>query len=505
MENEKHDLKIYGAFFIFSFIILFVVSPDSYTHDMLYRCDSSWFFMCGKAWMNGMVPYVDFADSKGPFLWLIYGIGYLISNHSFIGVFWLSVLFYSLTFFFCYKIASLFLNGRYEAIATAMLMSIPFFNCLVHYEVRAEDFCQPFIVGSLYLMLRSLVKPEKSYKTACLFVGLSIVACLLIKWSLAAMMLFLCVPLLVVAYRDRHIKGSIAYGLMGMLAFAIPFLVYFFIEGNFSEFIKEYFINTYYTVKVPYGMAVNRYLQETVGLFSFKKICYILYIASALLFCKYYKNVWLWPFICSVFFVLAVTYNALSYYINAASVFAIFLVILFVKFLSSKIRFDKGAVISVAVFTVMCNAIFVVGYLKVRGKNNLFFQKENRKEFYGAAYIVGQMKRPTIFYETLECGLDVPSGALPGCKYWSRQTGETKEMTREREWAVANAKPDFIVANSNDSKQVSKMRNLGYRYYTMFYGVARWDKRYLYGRPGLKLPPKDFMPSDMDIFLKKKK
>ena len=29
--------------------------------------------------MNGMVPYVDFTDSKGPSLWLIYGIGYLLS------------------------------------------------------------------------------------------------------------------------------------------------------------------------------------------------------------------------------------------------------------------------------------------------------------------------------------------------------------------------------------------------------------------------------------------
>ena len=39
--------------------------------------DSAWFFMCGKAVMNGLTPYVDFTDSKGPLLWLIYGIGYL--------------------------------------------------------------------------------------------------------------------------------------------------------------------------------------------------------------------------------------------------------------------------------------------------------------------------------------------------------------------------------------------------------------------------------------------
>ena len=67
---------------IFVFIVLFGVSPDSYTHDLLDRTDSAIFFTSGKAWMNGMIPYTEFADSKGPLLWLIYGIGYLLSKLS---------------------------------------------------------------------------------------------------------------------------------------------------------------------------------------------------------------------------------------------------------------------------------------------------------------------------------------------------------------------------------------------------------------------------------------
>ena len=45
-------------------------------------------------------PYLDFADSKGLLLWLIYGIGYLISPTSYIGVFWLSIIAYTITFEF---------------------------------------------------------------------------------------------------------------------------------------------------------------------------------------------------------------------------------------------------------------------------------------------------------------------------------------------------------------------------------------------------------------------
>ena len=69
------DKAVFGYLALFAFIILLLVSPDSYTHDVYFRVDSGCFFTAGKAWMNGMVPYIDFADSKGPLLWLIYGVG----------------------------------------------------------------------------------------------------------------------------------------------------------------------------------------------------------------------------------------------------------------------------------------------------------------------------------------------------------------------------------------------------------------------------------------------
>lgn len=96
---RKEDWKIFGLFFIFIFILFFFISSDSYTHDLWYKNDSAWFYMCGKAWMNGMIPYVDFSDSKGPLLFLIYGIGYLLSPRNYLGIFWISVFWYAVVFF----------------------------------------------------------------------------------------------------------------------------------------------------------------------------------------------------------------------------------------------------------------------------------------------------------------------------------------------------------------------------------------------------------------------
>ena len=99
----RGDIRIFLLLLAFATTALFFISLDSYFNDLYRRVDSAWFYMCGKAWMNGLTPYVDFTDSKGPLLWFIYGIGYLISRSNYLGVFWISCLWYAGTYFFSFK------------------------------------------------------------------------------------------------------------------------------------------------------------------------------------------------------------------------------------------------------------------------------------------------------------------------------------------------------------------------------------------------------------------
>ena len=149
--SYHNNIYIYGFITIFITILLFLISPDSYTHDLFNRADSATFFICGKAWMNGMIPYVDYTDSKGPLLWLIYGIGYLISHYDYIGVFWLSCIMYSGVFVLIFKTANLFLRDNRLSLFCVLLMSLSVFNPWYHYEIRAEDWCHIFIILALYV------------------------------------------------------------------------------------------------------------------------------------------------------------------------------------------------------------------------------------------------------------------------------------------------------------------------------------------------------------------
>ena len=247
------NTKLLAAFFLFSVLTLLFASPDSYLYDLWLREDSAWFFVNGKAWMNGMEPYVDFADSKGPLLFLIYGIGYLLSPYNYLGIFWLSCIVYTICFFLTYKSARIFIDHRHALLAT-FLMALAYFFPAIHWEVRAEDFCLPFVLLSFYAFLALFYKQkelptDRQINRYAFFFGISLGATLMIKFSVTAIIgIFPLMGIIYVIREKRLTPQTIGYGLAGLAVPTLPFLLYFLFKGTTSAFFTEYFCNTLSTV-----------------------------------------------------------------------------------------------------------------------------------------------------------------------------------------------------------------------------------------------------------------
>lgn len=128
----------------------------------------------------------------------------------------------------------------------------------------------------------------------------------------------------------------------------------------------------------------------------------------------------------------------------------------------------------------------------------MFFQNTHRKEFYDAAYIMSQRSDPKIMNSSHEFGIGMSVNTLPATLYWSGQNGATKEMMKSRREAVMQHKPDFIIVIPTDTMLKNATIAAGYKRYIPVMG------RELYGPKGLKMPPKDFHLSNMDILLKHK-
>ena len=88
MKSEmRESAKRAGWWLLLAFVLLSIGSMCSYLYPYQNRVDQNCFFTVGKGMMTGLVTYRDLFEQKGPLLYFLHGLAYLISPDSFIGVF----------------------------------------------------------------------------------------------------------------------------------------------------------------------------------------------------------------------------------------------------------------------------------------------------------------------------------------------------------------------------------------------------------------------------------
>ena len=509
-EMRKADWIILAWLTVFAAAVLFFVSPDSYFCAPHHRIDSAWFFICGKAWMNGYVPYVDFTDSKGPVLWLIYGLGYLIDHTSYVGMYWIASLWYGLTFFFTFRIARLFLDDNKKALICAFLMALAYFNSWFHVEVRAEDFSLLFMVISLYEVCRLYygeTADDKALLKTCGILGACFSALLLIKFNLAVMQaaFILCVLYYLIREKQSVVKPLLC-GFGGFVVVCTPFVIYFLASGCFSAFLHEYFVKTVQTVNgegASLTAIIWSYLREWRDLEKADLGALLLFlIIGGLSFTRGKTGPYRWmPLLVSLyFFALSIMHHievSYLYYFNICSFLLIFLVLELVSYLN-----DSS--LKLVVTSAVSSFIIVASFNYVREIYNVAFfnDTKERREYYMAAHIMSQVKTPKLINAYwIEHGYGMPAGVLPAGKYWSAQLMMTSDMMREHERLIQSGEADFIIVPAKELVSENRLAEMGYKEYLRLHTFtelvlfSKWDN----------LDTTDFVcPTNREILFKKR-
>lgn len=501
-------LNIKSYIFIASYIIicLFLISIDSFTHDLYIRDDSAIYFMSGKAWMNGLVPYTDFADSKGPLLWLIYGIAYLLSPYNYLGVFFVHCIAYIFVFIVVFKILKLYFNNE-AALSGTLLSSLFIFFPTYFNQARAEHFCHPFIIMGLYMLLSSMKGTAPKYKYGILM-GISIVGCFMIKWTIAFEMCSFACCLSYLAFKNKTTKYYVVGLMIGILLLLIPFGVYFAIAGNFDDFIKEYFLNTYNTVKMPIPQMLGYYfLYEIPQMLVTLRVLAVIYILPALFIFKTEKTndfiVRYMPFACALFFVMITAKHCINnHYINSCSLFSVFVVIWIMQ--RYKTLFEKHLLIfAVCILSLTLGGHILVDYKK--GFANLYTSNSQyMQDFYKASFIVGQIDNARILNFGGERGIGMAgTSTLPACKYWTQQIGATEQMLAGPLKTLYNKEADFVVCSPTDVSMCKNIKKAGYNpvMSSLQYGKT-YDFMLFSKHHNLIMPPASFKVTKLDVLFK---
>lgn len=502
--------KIFISFALISTVVLFFVSPDSYTHDLFYTTDCATFFMCGKAWMNGLTPYVDFADSKGPLLWLIYGTGYLLSHYNYIGIFWLSCILYTFIYWYVFKISTIFLKSHKLSFFCSILMTLFFFNPWFHYEIRAEDWCLLFTTISIYYtssILYTQRPDKKAINKTCFILGLCLASTILIKYSIGIMLGT--ISLYFLSYIIREKKSVVApflFYILGISVMFLPFLTYFLSNHIFHHFVNEYFINTFLTINDSNSFHVI--IRELFSIFDPRiSVLFTLSLLGSVLIARkvnHYKHFYTLTFL--GFFCVA-SHHAFYYYYASCFIFSLPICIFFCDLYRKYIITHFYKLICKTSFIILCiivlsNYTFITsGYLLP----NLFFINNDMKtDYYNITHLMSQIENPSIiYYEGGERGYGLVIGSLPGSKYWITQYGAPEFMKKVQLADIKEQKADFIVIDDTKPGIDKRKAILDSAGYTQCYSAIS-SKTYLYSKHPIKATSILYSTNMWNIFLKRK-
>lgn len=470
---------------VYAFALLLFCGSDGFLRMDYQRYDSAWFFMGGKAWMEGLTPYVDFSDSKGPLLWLIYGVGYLLSPHSFHGVFFIELLFYWATFSLLYRTARMLGLGGAAALGAAFLMGGAFFFPVIHFEMRGEDYCQLFYAMSLYAVV-ALFTGRGRVAANGFWLGLSVGGALLIKYNTGAV---LALPALFsffyLLFSRRAAKGEgwrlLAGGMAGFAAVVAPIVLFIAVFEDFGAFVNEYFLNTLTTIyNVTEGGDVDSHLQAVIQVFKDLKGIFILVsfasVLSMIAVCRGNRPL---AWCVAIWFVgvfIMVVLAPWGYYFLNLSIFWLFL---FVLLLRNVRTVTTGGSIWIGACTVGAVAIgatsiFSNGEFYRTGRAAPYRRASDRATELAREYEARTGEKPTIaYFEMIDLGLHVKNGMLPGVKYWALQAGCSEEMHNEHINSILETRPAFIVVDIENINRLGDVRD-AYQTVDTIYGLVPW-------------------------------
>ncbi len=245
--NKKKIL--YCILISITFLLICTKSSPLYRINDWY--DAQCFFTVGKSMINGKIPYLDLFEQKGPLLFLLYGIASLISNNSFIGVFILEVISYSVFLYYVSKIIEIYLDKKYSYILIPIiaLLILPT-RCFTH-GGSCEEFCFPILAILIYTYIKYLKNKDISNKDT-IIVGILSGILLWMKYTLLGFSIGFCITVLIKSLIDKNYKNLISkvgYFTLGITITTIPWLIYFGLHKNgIKSLIDVYFlfnINSY--------------------------------------------------------------------------------------------------------------------------------------------------------------------------------------------------------------------------------------------------------------------
>lgn len=291
----SQDKNIYIGLLIYTFLLILFCSKLSPLYPLTEWADVNLYFNMGKAMMNGKILYSEVFDHKGPVIFVLYGIGYLISNTSFFGVFIIQCLLWCSMVITTYLTARMYL-GKIYAFIVAVVFPV-FMLTHTNDGGSAEEFIAIFQVVSLFFFIKFFKEKEPLlHKPQYMLVhGIMCALVLFTKINLTVFWVFpLAGVFLYLFLRKEYtnfIHNILAF-IIGLLIIALPIVLYLWVNGALVEAWDIYIVlNKSYANIGSFSDIISKLFSSAYLRLRFDTFPFLLILLGAIYFpVRYLEN-----------------------------------------------------------------------------------------------------------------------------------------------------------------------------------------------------------------------
>ncbi|MBP3784333.1 MAG: hypothetical protein J6I68_13900 [Butyrivibrio sp.] len=464
---------------ICAFLILLFTTRSSF----LYMCnnwdDVNSYFSMGKGMMNGMVIYRDLYDQKGPYLYLLYGIAYLISHRTFLGVFIFEVIAAAIFLLYGFKTIAARSNKAIAGVLLPILAAGVYSSWSFYKGGAAEEFCLPMFAYSLYALDSILrdrfdkVGIRKAFAIAGICAGITAQ----IKYTMLGF--YFGWFLIAVIYCIGKCGGKDSFRLaIRFILFAcipsIPWFIYFLATGSFDDWFRCYIYNNlfFYSKVEEVSQSVFSRLYELAKVLLFlieDSFSYFMFIIPGVFLQLFMEKGILKRLAMPVMFGLTFLViffggNTLAYYSIPLMVFAIWgaayiaqaIYKLYLRVLKKSLDGNSGEsginaksfAISAFVFTAVLALSTIFAANNCVSKDYRHMDKDSFWLFKAASYL--EEGDTLVNLGGLDVGLYTVTGIVPTCEYFQTNGIGLPTLFEEQGRYVSEGATEYIIAVADE-------------------------------------------------------
>ncbi len=461
--REKGNRQLWPYCFLTAAVLLALASQCSFLYPLNDWVDANIFFTMGKSMMNGKVLYRDVYDHKGPLLYFLHGVAWLFSHKSFLGIYVLEIVSWTV-----------FLAGAYRTMALYVknpgLWQLPVFCALI---VTSPSFCHgdsaeelvlPLLMWGLYFILKYLKQSdlEPMRYRMVFFHGLLAGCILCVKFTLLGLYLAWTLVAMAACFWQKEWRRGAAVGLVmlaGMAAACIPWIVYFGWHRALGDWWTGYIYNNLFlysangagslpaTLKAIVKMTLDTFVSNWQ--FSILTVVGVLWYGLLDQRESLRSKAGLW-FVC-VITTLGICVGVKQWQPYYGLVLCVFSC-LGAAALTEGARQCLGRIKRTEKVWMFCSFILGVGIclLGANDRERLLAPRDSLVQYQFAQQMQVEEDTTLLDYGYLDSGFYTVTGIVPDCRYFARLNLALEEMLITQTEYVADARGDYIVTRGEE-------------------------------------------------------